>query len=40
MGIGGGIRVLVNDRKKDKEYDTALAINLKRNEGIKSIKDL
>jgi ribonucleotide monophosphatase NagD (HAD superfamily) len=40
MGIGGGIRVLVNDRKKDKEYDTAIAINLKRNEGIQSIKNI
>jgi hydroxymethylpyrimidine pyrophosphatase-like HAD family hydrolase len=40
MGIGGGIRVLVNDRKKDKNYDTALAINLNRNEGIQKIKDL
>jgi hypothetical protein len=40
MGIGGGIRVVVNDRKKDKEYDTAIAINLKRNEGIGTINDL
>jgi hypothetical protein len=40
MGLGGGIRVVVNDRKKDKEHDTAIAINLKRNEGINSIKDL
>jgi hydroxymethylpyrimidine pyrophosphatase-like HAD family hydrolase len=40
MGIGGGIRVVVNDRKKDKEYNTAMSINLKRNEGINSIKDL
>lgn len=40
MGIGGGIRVIVNDRKKNNEYDTAIAINLKRNEGIQSIKNL
>jgi hypothetical protein len=40
MGIGGGIRVLINDRKKDKNYDTAIAINLNRNEGIKSINNL
>ncbi len=40
MGIGGGIRVLVNDRKKDKNHDTAIAINLTRNEGIQAIKDL
>jgi hypothetical protein len=37
MGLGGGIRVLVNDRKKDGSYDTAIAINLDRNQGIKSI---
>lgn len=40
MGIGGGIRVLINDRKKDKKYDTAIAINIDRNEGIKNIKNL
>ncbi len=40
MGLGGGIRVVVNDRKKDKEYDTAIAINLKRNEGIGNIENL
>jgi len=40
MGIGGGIRVLINDRKKNKTYDTAVSINLDRNEGISSIKDL
>ena len=40
MGIGGGIRVIVNDRKKDNEYDTAIAINLKRNLGIQSIKNI
>jgi hypothetical protein len=38
MGIGGGIRVLVNDRKKDETYDTALAINVDRNKGIKDIE--
>lgn len=33
MGIGGGKRVLINDRKPDgSEY--ALAINIDRNEGI------
>jgi hydroxymethylpyrimidine pyrophosphatase-like HAD family hydrolase len=40
MGLGGGIRVVVNDRKKNKTHDTAIAINLDRNEGIKSLKDL
>ncbi len=38
MGIGGGIRVLVNDRKKGETYDTALAINVDRNKGIKDIE--
>ena len=40
MGLGGGIRVLINDRKKNESYDTAISINLNRNEGIKKIKDL
>lgn len=40
MGIGGGIRVLINDRKKDKEYNTAIAINLTRNQGISNIENL
>lgn len=40
MGLGGGIRVVVNDRKKNKEHDTAIAINLKRNEGIGNIENL
>jgi len=40
MGLGGGIRILINDRKIDQTYDTALSINLDRNEGIKSIENL
>ena len=40
MGLGGGVRVIINDRKKDKENDTAIAINLKRNEGIGNIENL
>ena len=40
MGLGGGIRVVVNDRKKNKTHDTSIAINLDRNEGIKTLKDL
>ncbi len=40
MGLGGGVRVLVNDRKKNKTHDTAIAINFDRNEGIKKLKDL
>lgn len=38
MGIGGGVRVLINDRKKGETYDTAISINLIRNQGIKNIE--
>ena len=38
MGVGGGDRVIINDKKPNKEGDTALAINLKRNEGLKNVK--
>lgn len=37
MGLGGGDRIIINDRKKNKEEDTAFAINIDRNEGIKNI---
>jgi hypothetical protein len=37
MGLGGGVRVIVNDRKKNKTDDTAIAINLDRNEGIRNV---
>ena len=37
MGIGGGYRVLINDLKPDNSEPTALAINLRRNEGIKNV---
>lgn len=40
MGLGGGVRVVINDRKKDKKDDTAIAINLQRNHGISSIENL
>ena len=30
MGIGGGDRILINDRKPDSKIDTAYAINLDR----------
>jgi len=40
MGIGGGIRVLINDKKINTESQTAIAINLERNEGIKNLKNL
>lgn len=38
MGIGGGDRVVINDRKPNSDMDTAYAINLDRNEGIKDIE--
>ena len=38
MGIGGGDRVLINDRKVNSKRDTAYAINLNRNEGVKDIE--
>lgn len=37
MGIGGGKRYLINDRKSDSIEDYAIAINLERNKGIKNI---
>ena len=38
MGVGGGDRIVINDRKPDSERDTAYSINLNRNEGIKNVK--
>ena len=38
MGFGGGDRILINDRKNDRAEDTAFAINLTRNEGVKNVK--
>jgi hypothetical protein len=41
MGVGGGARVLVNDLKPDEEdpnNPTAIAINIKRNTGLKDVK--
>jgi len=41
MGIGGGARVLVNDLKpndEDPNNPTAIAINVKRNAGLKDVK--
>ena len=34
MGIGGGKRYLVNDRKPDGDEDYAVAVNLDRNKGL------
>ena len=38
MGVGGGDRVIINDRKPNSDRDTAYAINLYRNEGIDNVK--
>ena len=38
MGFGGGDRILINDRKGNSEEDTAFAINVTRNEGVKDVK--
>jgi hypothetical protein len=37
MGVGGGKRFIINDRKPQGDEDYAIAINLKRNEGIKEV---
>jgi len=36
MGVGGGCRVLINDKKPDGEI-TSIAFNPERNEGINGI---
>lgn len=38
MGIGGGDRIIINDRKPDSDRDTAYAINLERNKGISDVE--
>ena len=38
MGIGGGDRVLINDKKPNSDRDTAYSVNLIRNEGISNVK--
>jgi phosphoglycolate phosphatase-like HAD superfamily hydrolase len=40
MGVGGGVRVLVNDKKPDGNEDTAVCVNLIRNIGIKELENL
>lgn len=37
MGVGGGVRVLINDYKLNSKEPTAIAVNVERNEGIASI---
>ena len=38
MGVGGGARFLINDKKQDSDSNTAYAINLERNKGIKNVE--
>ena len=38
MGLGGGVRILINDRKPNSKRDTAYAINLNRNEGVENVE--
>lgn len=38
MGIGGGDRIVINDRKPNSDRDTAYAINLERNKGISDVE--
>ena len=38
MGIGGGSRVLINDKKPNSNKDTAYAISLTRDEGINNVQ--
>ena len=37
MGVLGGQRILINDKKPDGKTQTAFAINVDRNVGIKDI---
>ena len=38
MGVGGGKRYLINDRKTHSDEDYAIAINIERNKGIKNLE--
>jgi hydroxymethylpyrimidine pyrophosphatase-like HAD family hydrolase len=38
MGVGGGVRVLINDLKNDGSGPTAIAINLTRNQGLEDVE--
>lgn len=37
MGVTGGVRVLINDRKKEGQEETAVALNLIRNKGMNNV---
>jgi hypothetical protein len=38
MGIGGGVRILINDKLTESSPDRAIAINLITDQGFKDIK--
>lgn len=38
MGIGGGKRIVINDKKPDLDHETCQAISLTRNQGIKNVE--
>lgn len=38
MGVGNGPRYLFNDMKKGRKNPTAIAVNLKRNEGLRGFR--
>jgi hypothetical protein len=38
LGVGGGDRILINDKKPNSERATAVAINLERNVGLANIE--
>ena len=38
MGFGGGDRILINDRKKDSERDTASVMNRTRDKGVEDVE--
>lgn len=40
MGIGGGDRIIINDKKPDSDDNTCMAYNLIRNQGIKDLSDI
>ena len=40
MGIGGGDRIIINDKKPDSDDNTCMAYNLIRNQGINDLSDI
>ena len=40
MGVGGGVRILINDLKPDSTQEMAIGINVERNKGIRDYCNL